>query len=93
MWANDNELIMSMFDRTENEVIPYDDMPETLGKYHYFIDRHRIQSLSKTALESLAMGLTVIDWKGKELMGLPDKHDPYNVAKRTIEIYDKILSG
>ena len=37
------------------------------------------------------MGLKVINWKGDLVEGLPSGHDPFNVAKLTLSIYDKIM--
>lgn len=64
-----------------------------LSNFECYVDRIKIDSLSKTALECLAMGLKVIDWKNDIIKDLPHEHDPYNVARKTLEIYDKIMVG
>jgi len=64
-----------------------------LASFECFIDRIRIGSLSKTALEALSTGLKVIDWKNDLIEELPYEHEPNNVAKLTVYIYDKILVG
>ena len=67
-------LHLSVLDRMEKETMavkgrgmPYKDFPRFMQDFEYFIDRHNIPSLSKTALEALAMGLKVINWEGKIL--------------------------
>jgi hypothetical protein len=84
-------LQLTILDRTQDEYIPYSEFPEYLGKFEFFIDRHVIKSLSKTALEALAVGLKVIRWDGKIVEGLPSEHLPENVARKWLEIYSNKL--
>lgn len=92
-YAVKNNLKLFVLNRAIGEFIEYRDLPEFLSKFSYYIDRHNIDSLSKTALESLSMGLTVIDYNGNVINDLPHKHNPYEVAKKTIKIYRKIVGG
>jgi len=80
-------------DRAKGIFLNHLEFAKYLSSFECYIDRINIGSLSKTALESLAMGLKVVDWKDKTVEGLPNEHDPYNVAKLTVYIYDKILVG
>ena len=82
-----------VLERRNGEYIPYAEFPKFLGNFEYYIDRHEIPSLSKTALEALAMGLKVIDWEGKIVEGFPEEHHPLNVAKLTIKIYERVLEN
>lgn len=81
-----------IIDRQKNPV-KYCDMPAFLRNYSTFIDMRKIngsllQNLSKTALEALACGLTVTDYSGASLKGLPDRHHPANVVKQLEGIYN-----
>jgi len=89
--AKDMGLKLYILNRKEGEYVLYKDFPRVLGRFEYYIDRYRIRSLSKTALEALVMGLKVIDWEGKVIQGFPEEHHPLNVAKRTIKIYEEVL--
>jgi hypothetical protein len=51
------------------------------------IDRKEIKSLSKTALECLAMGMTVFDYDGNTMRNLPKYHYPEVVAEKSLTIY------
>lgn len=82
---------LTILDRANKQHINYEGMPSFLSQFSIFIDRHAIHSLSKTALESLAMGLKVVRWDGKIVEGLPKRHKPENVAKTTLEIYKNVL--
>lgn len=46
-----------------------------------------LKNLSKTALEALACGLDVLDYKLDRRHGLPDEHIPMNVVSRLETIY------
>ncbi|MEM2570083.1 MAG: hypothetical protein QXT67_09145 [Candidatus Bathyarchaeia archaeon] len=71
--------------------IPYENMPNKLNEYEYYVDQTEIPSLSKTALEALACGLKVIRWDGEIIEGLPEEHKPENVAQKIWEIYREML--
>ncbi|MCJ7635029.1 hypothetical protein MUP77_21890 [Candidatus Bathyarchaeota archaeon] len=69
--------------------IPYEEMPIYLNQFSWFIDRNYVKSLSRTALEALACGLNVINWKGEVIKPpLPDEHKPDFSAARLKEIYE-----
>lgn len=101
MWYEDEAPIVKLAEergwkltihrRKDNAWIPYEKMPDFLRGYEYYIDRYAIHSLSKTALECLAMGLKVVRWDGAILEGLPSEHEPLKVAQNTLEIYNKTL--
>jgi len=77
--------------KDNNELINYKDYPNYLSKYNLLIDRYKISSLSKTALEFLSMGGKVLNWRGEIIENLPKENMPYNVASNTVLIYRKIL--
>ena len=89
--AERNGFKFIVLERTETEYMDHLMFVGYLSTFECYIDRIRISSLSKTALESLSMGLKVINWKGDLVEGLPSEHDPFNVAKLTLSIYDKIM--
>jgi hypothetical protein len=67
-------------------------MPEFLRQYAVYVDikyveEQLLQALSKTALEALACGLTVLDFKLDYRQGLPDEYTPMNVVSRLETIY------
>lgn len=77
--------------------IPYYEMPQVLSKYEYYVDVRRsngkiVECLSRTALEALACGVKVINWKGEVLVPpLPNEHNPEVSAEKLKKIYDGIL--
>ena len=88
-----HKLKLDVFDRKGGDSVPHSLMSVRLSRFEYYIDRGRIHSLSKTALEALAMGLKVIDYKGDVWSGLPEPHHPEVVAEKTLRIYNKIMGG
>lgn len=82
---------LSILDRVIDDYIPYSVFPQFLAQYNIFIDRHVIQSLSKTALEALALGLKVVRYDGKIVEGLPPEHLAENVANEWLHIYREML--
>ena len=73
----------------KNEWILYENMPEFLSQFEYFIDRKEIKSLSKTALEALCLGMKIVSCDEKIVSELNPIHAPLNVAKNTIKQYLK----
>lgn len=71
--------------------IPYKEMPKILNQYEYYVDRTEISSLSKTALEALACGCKVINWKGEVVYGLPSKYYPRYVVEKVWELYGGLI--
>ena len=88
---NGINLDIEVYDRTQRPIM-YKDMPEFLKSYDIYVDiryvnGHVLQNLSKSALESLASGLEVIDYRLKYLRGLPPEHRPSSVISRISSIY------
>jgi glycosyltransferase involved in cell wall biosynthesis len=78
-------------DRTYNPT-PYKDMPDLLKKYNTyidikFVDGKLLKSSSKTALESLACGLQVLNYQLKYTKKLPYEHEAINVVNNLFSIY------
>lgn len=71
------------------EPAPYAKMPELLSEYSYYVDQTLAPALSKTALESLSLGLKVVRWDGKVVSGLPEEHRAENSAR----LFIKALGG
>ncbi len=89
--SNEKGWKLTIHDRKNNAWIPFEDMPTFLSPFEYYIDRYIIKSLSKTALEALSLGLKVVRYDGEIICGLDPIHDPTNVAKMTLDIYNKVL--
>ena len=89
--AEKYELNLSLRDRVKNPV-PYLELSEFLNQFSYYIDRNYIKSLSKTALEALACGLKVINWKGEIVKPpLPQQHFPREVCSQLLKIYKGLI--
>jgi glycosyltransferase involved in cell wall biosynthesis len=78
-------------DRTYNPT-PYKDMPDLLKKYKTYIDikfvnGKLLESASKTALESLACGLQVLNYQLKYTKKLPPEHKALNVVNNLFNLY------
>jgi len=77
--------------------VRYEQMPQTLSRYGYYIDMrkppdHRVaRSVGKAALEALACGLKVIDWEGHVIEAFPEGHAPKSVAATWNGIYLGVL--
>jgi glycosyltransferase involved in cell wall biosynthesis len=91
-------LKLFIHNREENP-IPYTELATVLSKYEYYIDVKRDVDgrilhvpLSKTALEALACGCKVINWKGEEIHGLPFEHNAKYVAEKVWELYKNLLA-
>ena len=75
--------------------IKYKDMPYLLKKYNTYVDLRFVngkllQNLSKTALESLACGLEVLNYQLKYIKQLSPEHEPNNVVNKLFNIYSDI---
>lgn len=86
---------LNIYDRTQNPIM-YSDMPDFIRNHEVYVDiryinNRVVKNLSKTALESLACGLKVIDHNLKYIHGLPAKHNPMNVVDNLNKIYKEIL--
>jgi hypothetical protein len=86
-------LKIDIYDRTKDP-INYKDIPNFLKKYDVYIDlrfvnRKLLRNLSKTALEALACGLRVLNYKLEYVNSLPAEHCPANVATKLSFIYSQ----
>ncbi|MFZ0512768.1 MAG: hypothetical protein WAM14_14265 [Candidatus Nitrosopolaris sp.] len=82
---------IDVYNRIKNPIM-YGDMPAFLKKYGLYVDVRYVdgkilENLSKTALEALACGLDVLDYKLNRRHGLPDEYAPKNVTSRLETIY------
>jgi len=77
--------------------VRYGDMPLLLNEYSNYIDikYHRYQgllpALSKTGLEALSCGLSVLNWKKEWVKGLPGHHKPESVVSSLLDVYENLL--
>ncbi len=78
-------LELTIIDRVASP-IPHIELPRFLNRFEYYIDRKHIPSLSKTALEALACGLKVVNWKEEIVEGLPSEHKPDKVVNKLYKI-------
>lgn len=74
--------------------IQYSEMPRILSQYSIYVDLKYIggtllHALSKTALESLACGLRVLDHRLRFMDALPREHCAEAVADRVLEAYQQ----
>jgi hypothetical protein len=84
-------LDIDVYNRIRDPIM-YGDMPVFLKKYGLYVDVRYVdgkilENLSKTALEALACGLDVLDYKLNRRQGLPVEYDPMNVTSRLETIY------
>jgi hypothetical protein len=85
------DLSIDIYDRTKNPIY-YKDVPNFLKKYDVYVDlrfvnRKLLKNLSKTALEALACGLRVLNYKLEYMNNLPSEHCPTNVVTILSSIY------
>ena len=85
------DLNIDIYDRTKNPIY-YKDVPNFLKKYDVYVDlrfvnRKLLKNLSKTALEALACGLRVLNYKLEYMNNLPSEHCPTNVVTILSSIY------
>jgi hypothetical protein len=88
---NNVDLDIETYDRTQNPVM-YQDMPLFLKRYNIYVDIRLVngkilENLSKSALESLACGLEVLNYRLHYLRGLPSEHDPSAVLSKLSKFY------
>jgi len=82
---------IDVYNRIKDPIM-YKDMPAFLKKYGLYVDVRYVdgkilENLSKTALEALACGLDVLDYKLNRRHGLPDEYAPKNVTSRLESMY------
>jgi hypothetical protein len=85
---------VEVIDRTKNPIM-YSDIPDFIRGYKTYVDIRYVndivlENLSSTALQSLACGLSVVDYKLEFRRGLPKEHDAVNVASQLSKIYSKL---
>ena len=88
---HDVKLEIDVYNRIRDPIM-YGDMPAFLKKYGLYVDVRYVdgkilENLSKTALESLACGLDVLDYELNIRHGLPEEYNPMNVTSRLETIY------
>ncbi len=86
---------IDIYNRIRNPVM-YSDMPSFLKRYGLYIDIRYVdgillENLSKTALEALACGLDVIDYRMKRIHGLPSENAPVNVIDQLDSVYSNVM--
>lgn len=87
-------LNIEVIDRTKNPIL-YADIPDFIREYRTYVDIRYVndivlENLSSTALQSLACGLSVVDYNLEFRRGLPKEHDAINVASQLSEIYSEL---
>jgi hypothetical protein len=92
--SNNVDLHVEVVDR-EASPIPYAQVPAFLRQYKTYvdikyIDGRLLRAMSKTGLESLACGLSVLNHELKYLQGLPEEHRPEVAAGKMLGIYEAI---
>lgn len=78
----------------ENLKVQYKDLPDVMSKFEWFRDAEKFKGqrvMSKTALEALSLGLKVEKANGEIAIGLPREHEPEQVNKKIMLIYDDLL--
>jgi len=91
---NQINLDIEVIDRTKNPIL-YADIPDFIRGYRTYVDIRYVndivlENLSSTALQSLACGLSVVDYKLQFRRGLPSEHDAVNVASQLSKIYSDL---
>lgn len=90
---NNINLKIEIYDRI-NKPLMYAEMPNFLKKYKIYVDikfngDQLISAMSKTGLESLACGLTVLDYNLKYRTEFPVIHEPNYVVDNLLQIYSR----
>ena len=91
---NNIDLKIEVLDRTKTPIL-YEEIPNFLKKYSVYVDIRIVndkilENFSKTALESLACGLKVLNYKLEYINRLPEIHNPLNVTNELLKIYNKV---
>lgn len=90
-WAKSERVELTVINR-DSSPIPFTDMPGFLNRFEFYVDQIAIPSLSKTALEALACGLRVIDWRREEApRSILSGHDPDEIGGRLFQVYKQII--
>ena len=72
----------------------FKEMPQLLNKYEVYVDIRYVnniilENLSKTAIESLACGLKVLDYGLNLRSSVPQEHLPVNVTSLLSKLYSR----
>lgn len=91
---NNINLKIDIFDRTKTPLL-HEEIPNLLKRYDIYVDIRIVngkllENYSKTALESLACGLKVLNYKLEYVYKLPEVHNPINVINKLQKIYNQI---
>jgi hypothetical protein len=91
---NKINLNIEVIDRTKNPIL-YSSIPDFIREYRTYVDIRYVndivlENLSSTALQSLACGLSVVDYKLEFRRGLPKEHDAANVVSQLSKIYKEL---
>ncbi|HKQ20574.1 MAG TPA: hypothetical protein VJS91_00915 [Nitrososphaeraceae archaeon] len=94
---NQIKLEIEVIDRTKDPIV-YANIPDFIRRYRTYVDIRYVndivlENLSSTALQSLACGLSVLDYKLEFHRGLPKEHNAVNVASQLSNIYSKLGIG
>lgn len=88
-------LELEIHDRTAAP-IPHIELMKVFNRFEYYIDLkhsygHKLEGISRSALEALACGCKVIRYDGAIVEGLPKEHRPESVASRMMAIYESVM--
>lgn len=91
---NQINLNIEVIDRTKDPIV-YANIPDFIRGYRTYVDIRYVndivlENLSSTALQSLACGLSVVNYKLEIRRGLPKEHDAVNVATQLSKIYSEL---
>lgn len=91
---NNINLDIEVIDRTKNPIL-YSSIPDFIRQYRTYVDIRYVndivlENLSSTALQSLACGLSVVDYNLDFRRGLPKEHDAAIVASQLSKIYSEL---
>jgi hypothetical protein len=91
---NQINLDIEVIDRTKNPIL-YADIPDFIRGYRTYVDIRYVndivlENLSSTALQSLASGLSVLNYKLQFRRDLPREHDAVNVVSQLSKIYSDL---
>lgn len=92
-YCNSNNINLEVYDRTKKPIM-FKEMPQLLNKYEVYVDIRYVnniilENLSKTAIESLACGLKVLDCGLNLRRSVPQEHLPVNVTSLLSKLYSR----
>lgn len=90
---NGVNLDIEIYDRIRSPIL-YADMPSFLKKYEVYVDIRFVKetllaNLSSTALQALACGLSVLDFRLQYLKTFPIEHDPAHIVSKLFSVYQR----